>query len=176
MTNTIKKFVCVALTVMTALSAAACSKKEESSEEKLPETPAAEVLEAVVKSQTEFPESLREKSRNSDGSDKDGWQDTFEFLYDFPAEKVEDYAIIYSSVSTADEITVVRLKSAGDAEDMKKAAEKRVKERTATFENYGPEEVSKLNGALIKAEGNYCMLAISDQTAEAQKAFEEAVK
>lgn len=135
--------------------------------------PAGEILDKIVETQTDFPESLTEGSHSS-GDEKEGWGDTFSYLYDFPADKVESYAIIYSTETTADEITVVTLKNASDSEAMKKAMEDRLKRRTATFENYGPEEVSKLKKAVIRENGRYLALIISAQPEDAAKAFDSA--
>lgn len=136
---------------------------------------ASELLDKVFETQGEFPEHLREDSAGTDGKPKDGWQETFGYLLDIPADDVEEFSVIYSSETTADEITIVKLKDSSGGEALEESMKKRLKKRTSTFENYGPEEVSKLEKAVIEVKGKYGALIISSQPEAAKKAFEEAL-
>lgn len=133
-----------------------------------------QIFEKII-AQIEFPEYTAVSSLDENGKTIDGWQDTFEILYqDFPGDKVESYTIGYSNVQTADEITVVVLKDKKDAEILKSEMSKRIGKRLETFENYGPEEVQKLKDAKVLSKENVVALIVCKDINEAQKGFEKA--
>lgn len=170
-----KKIVCILIVAVISIAAAGCSGKEDTKEQAGGMT-SSEILDKIIPTQTGFPDSLREDSTDPDGKEKDDWKENFGYLFDFDAEKVKDFAIIYSTETTADEITVVRLKDNADIKELEESMKKRLEKRTATFENYGPEEVSKLKKAVIKTVGCYGVLIISSQPSEGEKAFSDTAK
>lgn len=136
---------------------------------------ARDVLDAVFETQSDFPEHSVIYSLDESGAQREGWEDEFEILFDFDAEKVSDYAIVYSSALTADEIAVVKLDSSSDANDFESAAQAHIENRLRDFRNYGPDETAKLENAIIDVSGSFCIVIVSEQASEAQDAFKNAL-
>lgn len=105
--------------------------------------------------------------------DKDA-EDWFNYLCDFDYSKVEDYYIAYSSSGTAEEIFLIRLKDSEDCTYAELSLHNRIKSRTATFDQYQPEEVAKLGNAIVTSNGNYVALLICQDEYSAKKAFQNA--
>lgn len=175
-----KKIISFLLSAVLAVTLCACSKDEENSKkdssapaEEVVEVDANELLMSMREAVVTFPQYTTASSHDDNGKEIDGWEDIFTLsLYEnFDAEKIKSYAIAYSTVQTSDEITVVVLESADDAETMKNEMKARVKDRIATFETYGPEEVPKLESAKIVSKGNVCALIICDEPEKAAEAF-----
>ncbi len=91
--------------------------------------------------------SLPEMKTVSDKSDNAA--DLFAYLAEFDYEKVEGYFFSYSATGSAEEVAVVILKDSADAEALKKALEKHVKTRVATFKEYDAAQVSLAQSAKI---------------------------
>lgn len=97
------------------------------------------------------------------------YDEYFEYLYEVKLEKAEDGAFGYASASYADEITVIRLSDAGDADMFMDKFDERIERRKRDFEGYKPEEVEKLKKAEKVSKGSYVFLAVcrdSDKAAE----------
>ncbi|GKX31275.1 hypothetical protein SH1V18_37550 [Vallitalea longa] len=82
-----------------------------------------------------------------------------------------DYAVaseVYvSSGATAEEIAVFELEDKEDADKAYKACEERIETQKEAFETYIPEEMEKLDNAVIKKVGKYVIVCIADNnTAE----------
>ena len=94
-------------------------------------------------------------------------------FYDFDTSNIESMEIYISdSGSTAEEIAVVKLSDSSAKEDVQAAMEKRVEKQKKQFENYMPEEMYKLENALITSHGNYVLLAVADGFEQADQLFE----
>lgn len=80
-------------------------------------------------------------------------------LYGIEADVLSDGGIIYSSEGSADEISMLKFKDNSSAENLYKA---RLESRKTQFDNYKPEESSKIENALVYKQGDYWVLIISD--------------
>lgn len=97
------------------------------------------------------------------------YDEYFEYLYEAKLDKAADGAFGYASASYADEITVIRLADAGDADMFMDKLDARIERRIRDFEGYKPEEVEKLKNAKRVSKGGYVFLAVcrdSDKAAE----------
>ncbi len=179
-----KKLLLLLTAVVMTVSASACGKDEKSDKKETTSTESEqtasvdvnEILMSMRETQVTFPEYTTASSHDENGKEIDSWQDVFSLsLYeDFDVEKVKSYAIAYSVAQTADEITIVELKSKNDADELKKQMKERVSDRITLFETYGPEEVVKLESAKVISKGNICVLIICDEPEKAAEAFKEA--
>lgn len=88
---------------------------------------------------------------------------------DFGSADIVNSAVYESSGATAEEIIVVECSSDADAKSVKKSLESRVEEQKISYEDYVPEELVKLNKAVIVQSGNYAILSVSDEPEKAEE-------
>ena len=95
----------------------------------------------------------------------------FDF-YDLDADKVAD-AHMYTSGSraTAEEITVIRMKDAKDVGLAEAAMKQRVEDQKRSYQDYIPEELPKLEGAVVLTHGSYALLAVADDPSKVEETF-----
>lgn len=107
----------------------------------------------------------------------DANSDNIDLMYSLDADIFDSISVIYAgSGGYADEVTVIKLKSKDDIENVKKVLEGRVADRLIAFEGYAPLETAKLEKAVVKTNGNYVFLAICDDSKKAEKIFDDAFK
>jgi len=78
-------------------------------------------------------------------------------------------AIYEGSGGTAEEVVVLECASEDDAKKAEQVLKTRVSEQIESFTDYVPEELTKLNAAVIKVSGKYAVLSVSDTPEEASK-------
>lgn len=97
--------------------------------------------------------------------------------YDVDADKIESYsAYICGSGAYPDEIAVFKMKSSDDVDAVKTMLEKRVENQTATFKDYTPDEMYKIDGKNVVTNGNYVALIICADNAKAIEDFNSMAK
>ena len=74
----------------------------------------------------------------------------------------------------ADEVALLTLAKASDAAAVKVAAQAHIQQLHGQFANYIPEEVGKIDKALIWAGGNYVIICVSDRVADAKLILDNA--
>ena len=78
-------------------------------------------------------------------------------------------AIYEGSGGTAEEIIVLECASDEDAAKAEGVLKTRVSEQITSFTDYVPEELTKLNAAIVKVNGKYAVLSVSGSPEEAKK-------
>ena len=97
--------------------------------------------------------------------------------YDVAADKIDSYsAYICGSGAYPDEIAVFKMKSADDVDAVKSVLEKRVESQSATFKDYTPDEMYKIDGNNVVTCGNYVALIICADNAKAIEDFKSMAK
>ncbi len=97
--------------------------------------------------------------------------------YDVAADKIDSYsAYICGSGAYPDEIAVFKMKSADDVNAVKSVLEKRVESQSATFKDYTPDEMYKIDGNNVVTSGNYVALIICSDNAKAIEDFKAMTK
>ena len=97
--------------------------------------------------------------------------------YDVAADKIDSYsAYICASGAYPDEIAVFKMKSADDVNAVKSVLEKRVENQSATFKDYTPDEMYKIDGNNVVTSGNYVALIICADNAKAIEDFKAMAK
>lgn len=72
-------------------------------------------------------------------------------------------AVVYiSSGATAEEIALFSFETEADAEQAQELAEARIQEQKESFESYIPEEVKKLDNAVIRRSGSRLGVCVAD--------------
>lgn len=102
----------------------------------------------------------------------DAYEEYFDYLYDASIEKIADGAFAYASESYADEITVLRLQDSKDDSYLTKKLQARIESRKQDFNGYKPEEVEKLQNAVIDQSGDYIIMVVADDADAIIKAFQ----
>lgn len=100
----------------------------------------------------------------------------FTRLYNLDSEKIEDAVFYTNSNATAEEIAVVKTKDAAYVNDVKSSYEARISDQKSACENYLPDEMPKLDSAIIYTTGNYAVLCISADNDSAKEKIKEYFK
>lgn len=88
--------------------------------------------------------------------------------------KVADKAVYTSnSKATPEEVAVFKMESANDVQLAKDAFNERLEDKKFEYETYIPEEMPKINNAVILEHGKYVVLAVSADNDGAEQAFEK---
>lgn len=104
------------------------------------------------------------------------YDDNFERLYNFSMDMAADGVIVYSAEgSAADEISLIKAADSNDAGKIKKYLQARLEQRLHDFENYIPEEVSKIENGRVVVMKQYVFLIISDRADEIETAIKEVL-
>lgn len=85
-------------------------------------------------------------------------------LYGLDPEQIEDSMFYTNSQATAEEIAVIKVKSADYIETVKTAYETRISDQKTACESYLPDEMPKLDAAVIYTNGNYVVLCVSNDS------------
>ncbi|MCM1273636.1 MAG: DUF4358 domain-containing protein [Clostridium sp.] len=88
-------------------------------------------------------------------------------LYSLDEASVEAAAFYTNSNSTAEEIAVIKVNSADYVETVKAAYEKRISDQKEACKDYLPDEMPKLDSAVVYTNGNYVVLCISNDSGKA---------
>ena len=86
---------------------------------------------------------------------------------------IKSAAIYETSGWTAEEIVVLQLGSTEDAAKAKAVLTTRVEEQKANYVDYVPEEMDKLNVAVIEQIGDFAVLSVSNEPDKAKKILSE---
>lgn len=101
--------------------------------------------------------------------------ETAEMVYYFGEASVTNAYIYESSGATAEEIAVFQCADEASADIMEKAVAERVEEQKESFENYVPEELVKLDAAVIARSGNVVILSVSADAEKARQIIDDAL-
>ncbi|MCR5590279.1 MAG: DUF4358 domain-containing protein [Lachnospiraceae bacterium] len=96
--------------------------------------------------------------------------DTAQMFINLSDVNVVKAAIYEGSGGTAEEIIVLECATEDDAKRAEEALKTRVSEQIESFTDYVPEELTKLNAAIVKSSGKYAVLSVCD-TPDAAKSL-----
>ena len=102
--------------------------------------------------------------------------DTAKMFYSFGDTDIVEAVFYESSGATAEEIAVIKCGSeaeAGKAEDVLRT---RVSEQIESYKDYVPEELNKLNAAVVYRKGNCAVLSVSDEPDKAREIITSYLK
>lgn len=92
--------------------------------------------------------------------------ENFYFIYD--TEILEDYKIYMDeSNSTPNEIALFRLAKESDRTTVETIVKNRINDLKIGFEDYNPDEMYKLENAVVKSSGQYVMMVICGDNSKA---------
>lgn len=80
--------------------------------------------------------------------------------YGIEEEKVQDCKVFLSSGATASEVAVFAMKDEDGVNELLELINERLEERKASFADYAPDEVPKLENAVLLNKDNYVVFAV----------------
>ncbi len=86
---------------------------------------------------------------------------------------IKEAAIYETSGWTAEEIVVMQCGSAEDAAKAKAMLDTRVEEQKANYVDYVPEEMDKLNVAVVEQIGDFAVLSVSNEPDKAREILKD---
>lgn len=81
----------------------------------------------------------------------------------YTIDDVEEQQVYISNGATADEIAMFKAKDGDTADKIEDLLNQRIKAQIDVFESYAPEEVNKLENAILKKKGNYVIMVVSSK-------------
>ena len=103
-------------------------------------------------------------------------ENALENLYGLTSAEVADYkAYTSGTMSTAEEVAVFVAQD-GKVDTVKQAVETRVQDQKSAYQDYRPEEMTKLNSAIVREKGNVVVLVVADETEKANTLVDEILK
>ena len=101
--------------------------------------------------------------------------ENFYFIYD--TEILEDFVIYMDeSNATPNEIALFRLAKESDRTTVETIVQNRIKDLQIGFEDYNPDEMYKLENAVVKSSGKYVMMVISGDNSKAAEIIKGYLK
>lgn len=92
-------------------------------------------------------------------------------------ESADTETLFYmSSGATADELTIFKSADESSASELEKSVSERLNYQKRSFEAYNPDEVTKLDGAVLKTSGVYVLLVVADDYDAANSVIDEYFK
>lgn len=89
-----------------------------------------------------------------------------------------DSYIYYKSKESlgVDEVLVVKVKNTSDLEGLKDAVESRIKSQEKVFDGYGTEQMKLLKNGIVETKGKYLFYCVSEDSAQYEEVFRDAVQ
>lgn len=104
-------------------------------------------------------------------------ENTTKDFYDLQFEGLEQFVVYTSGTrATASEVAVFKVTDKDAMSKAKEAVNARLDDQKESYENYRPDEMPKLNNALVKEEGNYLLFAVSPNNDAIAKLFADSLK
>lgn len=97
-------------------------------------------------------------------------------LYDLDEAQVDASAFYVNSNATAEEIAVIKVKSKEYAETVEEAYEARIAAQKEACRDYLPDEIPKLENAVIYMNADCVVLCISNDSTKAESLIEDLFK
>ncbi len=156
-----KKTILLILAVLTAICAVSCGKAQTR------EVSMYDLSRAMLAA-TE----LKEMSYVS--SADDGPEDLLANVSDIDYEKVLSFFIAYASdgMGNADEIVVIAVKDASDAEAARESLAKHLESRKSLYATYDPTQTDKLANGEVFTTDNLAVLIVTGDNSAVKKAFD----
>ena len=102
--------------------------------------------------------------------------DTALMLYGLNADQVVSSVVYVGTGATAEEVAVFEGTDEDSAKAIKELADSRVKSQLEDYKDYKPEEVPKLENAILETKGNYVILCVSGDNETANAVIGEMTK
>lgn len=146
-------------------SLTACGQKQEPGPETDTEKTPAEIMEAVIDSQTELPELIQVTAGDTE------FETYLSSYYLLEREQVSDGALCYADGVEGSEIAVLVLTDGADAGAVEETLSTYIENRAGDFEGYAPQQAALVKNGTVITNGRYVALLICPDTSAAKAAF-----
>ena len=96
--------------------------------------------------------------------------------YGFTNDEIKELVSYQGSGATSEEIVVLQVKDKNNLNSVKEKINARIEERKEAFASYLPKEVFKIENNLIKIQGNYVILSISNNVKKVSDVINNYIK
>lgn len=96
--------------------------------------------------------------------------------YNFSSDEVTELVSYQGSGASSEEIVILQVKEKSNINSVKDKINARLAERKEAFGSYLPEEVEKIDNAILRVEGNYIILCIAKDTNTVNKIINDYIK
>lgn len=110
------------------------------------------------------------------GSWEENAEKAFSYISDLEYNKVSGYFLAYAADGMAYEIAVVQLKDKADVTAAADSLKAHVQDRVQLYKTYEPEQTQRAESAVVKTDGSFVLLIMSDTPQNAETAFKEFIK
>lgn len=91
-------------------------------------------------------------------------------------EDIESCVAYAGTKAVVDEFVLIKAISGDVAENIKNSFNNHIETQKKSYESYRPDEVPKLESAVVMTSGNYAVLIVSGDSAKAQKIIKDCMK
>lgn len=84
--------------------------------------------------------------------------------YNFNKDEIKELVSYQGSGATSEEIVILEVTDKSNLNSVKSKIETRLQERKEAFQSYLPKEVGKIDNKILKVQGNYIILCISNDS------------
>ena len=163
---------CLSLILMLVFVVAGCSSSDSSSAPSTSKQPVelSSLMDAMLAADSSLPQMERISSQDEEA------ESLYVMVSGLSYDKVEGYQYAYSvNGKLADEISITKLKSAADAAEAEASTRQHLLTRRGQYESYAPEQVPRVDNAVVFTKDIYVVLIVSDQAAAVKQAFEDLI-
>ncbi|QEK12431.1 DUF4358 domain-containing protein [Crassaminicella thermophila] len=162
-----KKSLSVAIIVLVIISLVGCGKQE----------PNVAVKEIMMNIEKEIESVSSLAKLNLTNQELSEFDKQVIASYGINLEDVEEGIIRYPMINlSAEEVAVIKVKDPSKASVIKEGFEKHVQQQLKAFENYVPKNYEIVKNHILKVEGKYIFLAISEDAEKMEEIFDNALK
>ena len=106
----------------------------------------------------------------------DTLENNYDNMYAIKRDIVDDCGILYlEEGGLANELSLFHMKDSGDVQLAKDKLQDRLATRRNQFAGYKPEEVYKLDNAVVMAQGNFVALIVSEDPSMMESVLRQAI-
>ena len=96
--------------------------------------------------------------------------------YNFSTDEIEQLVSYQGSGATSEEIVILQVKEKSNINSVKEKINTRLSERREAFESYLPEEVGKIDNSILRVEGNYIILCVTNDANTVNNVINKYIK
>lgn len=101
--------------------------------------------------------------------------EVFAYLYDITPEHYTESRLLLASGAVADEICIIKAADENSKNIIKEKITARLAAQKENFASYLPQEVAKLDNALLLEQDDYLILVVCNQPEQAKELIESAI-
>lgn len=96
--------------------------------------------------------------------------------YNFSTDEIEQLVSYQGSGATSEEIVILQVKEKSNINSVKEKINTRLSERREAFESYLPTEVGKIDNSILRVEGNYIILCVTNDANTVNNVINKHIK